>query len=72
MAAIRHGSVTLFFDMAEMARGKKVKMRIQLDNGEYITVEVKGMDLLGSLAKMTAVMNEKIDVLQRTLEEVRA
>lgn len=72
MSAIRYGSVTLLFDMAEMARGKKVKVRVQLDNGEYVNVDIKGMDLLGALAKMTAVMNEKIDVLQRTLEEVRA
>lgn len=72
MSAIRHGSVTLLFDMAEMARGKKVRVRVQLDNGEYVNVDIKGMDLLGALAKMTAVMNEKIDVLQRTLEEVRA
>lgn len=72
MAAIRHGSVSMMFDMAEIARGKKVKLRVQLDNGEFVNVDVKGTDLLGALYKITAVMGAQIDVLQRELEYVQA
>lgn len=71
MAAIRHGSVTIFFDMTEIAKGKPVKFRHQGENGESVDIPIKGMDLLGALAKMTAIMTKDIDVLQRTLEEVR-
>jgi hypothetical protein len=71
MAVIRHGSVTVFFDMAEMARGKDVKFRLYQQNGESVDLMIKGTDLLGALVKMSAVMNERIDVLQRELEKVQ-
>lgn len=68
MAAIRHGSVTVFFDLAEMAKGKSVKFRHTGENGESVDILIKGMDLLGAFAKMTAIMTKDIDVLQRELE----
>lgn len=71
MNLIRHGRVRAHVDMNDIALGKPIKMEFEQENGEFITVYVKGMDLLGCFFKMVAVMNHRIDVLQRTLEEVR-
>lgn len=71
MAALRHGSVTIFFDMAEIAKGKPVRFRHQKENGEYDELNVKGMDLLGAFIKFAALMTKDLDVLQRELEKVQ-
>lgn len=68
---VKHGPLTVEFDIGEVSTNGDVEMTIRHPDGERQSVKINGLALIGVSFKFAAQMMKNLDVVQRTLEELR-
>ena len=68
---IRHGSISIAFEVGEVALSGEVEMTVREPNGDRNIVRLNGAALVGVAFKYAAEMMKHLDVVQRAMEDAR-
>ncbi len=68
---VKHGPLKIKFDIGEISMNGDVELTVREPNGDRQIYKVNGLAFVGIAFKLATEMMKHLDVVQRTLEEVR-